>query len=292
MTPGNVMVDLAEHGIPCVHAPKTMDLDLQPYSVGADSTISRIAGFARDLRTTGRTHNRIMVMEVFGRYAGHTAFRGGIGAGADAILIPEVHVDFDHLYQHMKQRYFARIASSDVQAGAYLIMVAEGMQDAQGHEMTDDSLGTDAFGHKKLGGAGKYVCQELSKRLRSDPEIAMLMQRYGLYVEGLYEIPEVRSVSTGHLVRCGQTSAFDVNFGLEAGAAALHLLNNGHSGVTVVGVQGQQIHYMPTPEAIRQRHVDPERIALHESLGVCFGRPAAVYQPAFTQLAEAPERHL
>jgi 6-phosphofructokinase len=75
---GSVVVDLAKNGIPCVHAPKTMDLDLMPYSVGGDSTINRIAEFARDLKTTGRTHNRIVVMEVFGRYAGHTAFRGGV----------------------------------------------------------------------------------------------------------------------------------------------------------------------------------------------------------------------
>src|SRR5512138_400535 len=75
---GSVVIDLHEQGIPCVHAPKTMDLDLNPYSVGGDSTINRIAEFLRDLKTTGRSHNRVMVIEVFGRYAGHTAFRGGV----------------------------------------------------------------------------------------------------------------------------------------------------------------------------------------------------------------------
>ena len=74
---GSVMVDLAQQGIKCVHAPKTMDLDLQTYSVGGDSSISRIAQFAQELKTTAVTHRRILVMEVFGRYAGHTAFRGG-----------------------------------------------------------------------------------------------------------------------------------------------------------------------------------------------------------------------
>mgnify|MGYP002073544959 FL=1 len=69
---GSVVADLAKQGISCVHAPKTMDLDLMTYSVGGDSTINRIAEAVRDLRTTGRTHNRIIVMEVFGRYAGHT----------------------------------------------------------------------------------------------------------------------------------------------------------------------------------------------------------------------------
>ncbi|MCB1310101.1 MAG: 6-phosphofructokinase, partial [Leptospiraceae bacterium] len=65
---GSVVVDLASNGVPCVHAPKTMDLDLMPYSVGGDSTINRIADFIRDLKTTGTTHNRVIVMEVFGRY--------------------------------------------------------------------------------------------------------------------------------------------------------------------------------------------------------------------------------
>ena len=86
---GKIMVDLVDHGVQCVHAPKTMDLDLMPYSVGADSTINRIREFVRDLATTGRTHNRIIAVEVFGRYAGHTAFRGGVAASADAVLIPE-----------------------------------------------------------------------------------------------------------------------------------------------------------------------------------------------------------
>ncbi len=289
---GSVMIDLAAHGIPCVHAPKTMDLDLQTYSVGADSTISRIASFARDLRTTGKTHNRVMVMEVFGRYAGHTAFRGGVGAEADAILIPEISVNFDLLYQHMKQRYFERILQSDVRAGTYLIMVAEGLRDDHGAELVDNKIGMDAFGHKKLAGAGNYVCDQLSRRLRNDPEVPVLMQQMGLFVEGLYEIPEVRSVSAGHLVRCGQSSAFDVNFGLEAGAAALHLLTAGISGVTVASVQGNTIHYMDTTEAIRQRNVDLDKVGWHESLGVCFGRTPATQHIGFAKLERAPERHL
>ena len=64
---GSVMVDLDDHGIRCVHVPKTMDLDLQTYSVGADSAINRISLFVQDLKTTGRTHNRVIVTEVLGR---------------------------------------------------------------------------------------------------------------------------------------------------------------------------------------------------------------------------------
>src|SRR6185295_35737 len=62
---GSVMVDLGQNGIKCVHAPKTMDLDLQTYSVGGDSTVARIADFIQELKTTARTHNRIFALEVF-----------------------------------------------------------------------------------------------------------------------------------------------------------------------------------------------------------------------------------
>ena len=152
---GGVMVDLAENGIPCVHAPKTMDLDLQTYSVGGDSAINKIAHFVEEIKTTGKTHNRIMIVEVFGRYTGHTAFRGGVGADADAVLIPEIGVDFDILYAHMKRTYMRRILNSDVRAGTYTIVVAEGIKDAKGDLISQEDT-KDSFGHIRLGGAGKY----------------------------------------------------------------------------------------------------------------------------------------
>ena len=289
---GSVIVELAREGVKCVHVPKTMDLDLQTYSVGADSTISRMARFASDLRTTGRSHNRIMVLEVFGRYAGHTAFRSGIASEADAILIPGIAVDFDVLYGHFKERYFRRIVESDVRAGTYLIIVAEGMKDGSDHDIVDATAETDAFGHRKLAGAGRYVCDQVTRRLRADPEVRNRMQQLGLFVEGQYEIPEVRAVTPGHLVRCGESSAYDVNFGLEAGAAAVELLTRGICGVTVAGVYGQEIRYMKTEEAIRQRHVALDQVAFHEALEVCFGRPPAAPDFRFTAVTETPERHL
>jgi len=289
---GSVMLDLEAHGIRCAHAPKTMDLDLQTYSVGSDSTISRIANYARDLKTTGQTHNRIIIMEVFGRYAGHTAFRGGIAAQADAILIPEIAVDFDIVYEHMKVRYFERIRRSDVHAGTYLIVVAEGLRDATGAEIVDETAGVDAFGHKKLAGAGNYVRNELKRRLESDPEVKQAMKIAGMFIGSIYERPELRTITPGHLVRCGQTSAFDVNFGMEAGAAAVELLVQGIDGMTVVDVQGSKIRYMPTAEAIRQRHVDLELVAFHERLDACFGRRPANLSLEFERVLPPVQRHL
>ena len=272
---GSVMVDLAENGIQCVHAPKTMDLDLQTYSVGFDSTVNRIATFADDIKTTGRTHNRIIVMDVFGRYAGHTAFRAGVAAEADAVLIPEVPVDFDLLYTHCRNRFMHRVSTSDVKAGTYLVIVAEGLKNANGEELYDETAGVDPFGHKRLAGAGKYVTNELTKRFKADPEVKEFMKREKMFVEGLYEVPEVRAVSPGHLVRCGHSSVYDVNFGKEAGASAVILLTKGLSGVTIVGVKEGKIQYMDSAEAIKQRHVDLNMVAFYERLGICFGRAPA-----------------
>ncbi len=290
---GSVVVDLYQKNIPCVHVPKTMDLDLQTYSVGADSAINRISKFIDDLKTTAMTHNRIIAIEVFGRYAGHTAFRGGVAGDADAILIPEIPVDFDILYSHMKTIYTRRIFRSDVSAGSYIIVVAEGLKDASGKEIVDEDAGVDAFGHKKLTGAGKYVSNELTKRLKADKEIRKFMQQSHMFVEELYTIPEVRSVTPGHLVRCGHSFAYDVNFGIQGGAAAVLLLKKGITGVTVVNVVGEEVRYMKIDEAIKQRKVDLKQVALFEELGICFGRRAPeAYVPKFKEITGAPERYL
>ena len=287
---GSVMIDLSEHGIRCVHAPKTMDLDLQTYSVGGDSTINRIAMFVQDLKTTGRTHNRIIVTEVFGRYAGHTAFRGGIAAEADCILIPEIPVDWDEVYTRAMRRFTRRVRASDVQAGTYTIVVAEGLRNADGSDIIDEAVGTDSFGHKKLAGAGKYVCQQLRKRMKADPTIKEFMKESGQFVAGVYEIPEVRSVVPGHLVRSGRSSAYDVSFGWEAGGAAVLLLLEGKSGVTVSDVKGNQVRYMQSRQAIKARHVDFEEVALYEEMGICFGRKVERFVPEFKEITEAPDR--
>jgi len=289
---GSVVVDLSGQGIACIHVPKTMDLDLQPYSVGGDSAINRIAVITREVKTTGLSHNRILVVEVFGRYVGHTALRGGIGAEADCILIPEIPVDFDVVYEHMKTTYFGRVLRSDVKAGTYIIVVAEGIKTASGELLYDESAGVDAFGHRKLAGAGKYVRQQLEKRLKNDPEVKELMKKAGMFAPGVYEVPEVREVVPGHLVRSGHSSAFDVNFGYRAGAAAVLLLLEGKTGVTVVNVEGNQISYMPTSEAIKQRPVDLREIALFESLGICFGRRPERYECRFIEAKGEIARHL
>jgi 6-phosphofructokinase 1 len=287
---GSVIVDLASQGIPCVHAPKTMDLDLQPYSVGGDSAVNRTATLVAELKTTANSHNRVMVFEVFGRYVGHTALRGGVAAEADAILIPEIPVDFDSLYKHMKKVYCRRVETSDVKAGTYIIVASEGIKSAEGEHITDDSAGVDAFGHKKLAGAGKYIRTELEARMKKDPEMKEFMKRVGSFIEGVLELPEIREVQPGHIVRSGHSSAIDVNFGKQAGAAAVSLLMAGMSGVTVVDNEGGKIRYMKTADAIKQRFVDLNTVAMYETLGICFGRAPQAYSPQISEVSGTPDR--
>ena len=289
---GSVVVDLLKEGIKCIHVPKTMDLDLQTYSVGGDSTINRISRFVNDLRTTAITHNRLLIVEVFGRYAGHTAFRGGIGADADAILIPEVATDFEVVYKHFKETYFRRLRASDVKRATYMIVAAEGLRNKDGSHFTEASSGVDSFGHARLAGAGKFVRTQLEYYMKQDPDWKKVLTEEGIFVEEMYEFPEIREVTLGHLVRSGQSSSYDVNFGKQAGGAAVQLLKNGIFGVTVVGLDGKDIKYIDTEEAIKQRYVDLDEVAFHESLGVCFGRESGDYEPNFTKHEGKIQRYM
>lgn len=288
---GSVVVDLVRNGIPCVHAPKTMDLDLQTYSVGGDSAINKIARIVEDIKTTGKTHNRVIIVEVFGRYAGHTAFRGGIAADADCILIPEIAVDFDVMYSHLKHYYIRRIMNSDVRSGTYVVVVAEGIRGESG-EFFSDNAGTDSFGHIKLAGAGRFVRKRIEDMMKNDPEMREFMKTSGMFVPGVFEIPEVREVTPGHMVRSGATSAFDVNFGKEIGAAAVILLEEGQSGVTVVEVNDGKIRYIPTKDAIVQRLVNLNEVSFYEQMDVCFGRKPEPYVPVIEQYEGPVERYM
>jgi len=297
---GSVAQDLADQGLMVNHVPKTMDLDLQPYSVGADSTANNIAEMAGQLRTTGETHNRIIVLEVFGRHVGHSAFRGGVAADADCILIPEIIPDFDIVYEHFYSRYTERIRCSDVHAGWYLIVAAEAMKGDPSKGDSVDSKGflvdparKDAFGHYTLIGAGACVEHELTARMQADPKMKVFMQEVHCFVEEQNEIPEVRVIRPTHLVRCGSSSAYDANFGREAGASAMLLLSQGISGVTVVGFSEGIIRYMPIGDAIRQRSVSLDQVALHEATGICFGRANPTeYAPKHIVPVTQIDRHL
>ena len=117
--------------------------------------------------------------------------------------------------------------------------------------------------------------------MKADPEIKEFMKVSGMYVEGVLEMPEIREVTPGHLVRSGSTAAYDVSFGKEVGAAAVMLLMKGISGVTVYQVLDGEIRYMPTKDAIVNRPVNLNMISFYEQMDICFGRAPQPYEPAF-----------
>ena len=141
-----------------------------------------------------------------------------------------------------------------------------------------DAIGIDAFrllGHSMGGMVARRVVLGAPERIDAlvlmdtsagpvpclDPDLVDFMKRSGMYVPGVYEMPEVREVSPGHLVRSGGSSAFDVNFGYAAGAAAVALLAAGLSARTVVSVDGNRVSHMPTEKAIVHREVDVSGLA-------------------------------
>jgi 6-phosphofructokinase 1 len=136
------------------------------------------------------------------------------------------------------------------------------------------------------------VRDQITQRFKKDPEVKEFMKKAGMFVEKLNEVPEVREVMPGHLIRSGSSSAFDVNFGCEVGGAAVELILNGIKGVTVQGVVEGEIRYLPTKKAIEQRHVSLEMVAFYEKQGYCFGRKPEKYTPQFQENKGAVERYL
>ncbi|NTU92355.1 MAG: 6-phosphofructokinase, partial [Chlorobiaceae bacterium] len=94
----------------------------------------------------------------------------------------------------------------------------------------------------------------------------------------------------GHLVRAGNSSAYDINFGFEAGAAAVLLLLDGKTGVTISKVKGRKIEYIESSKAIAQRYVDLDQVAMYESIGTCFGRKIGNYDPILREVEGVYER--
>ena len=148
---------LHQEGFPVIGIPKTMDNDVYgtDYCIGFSTAVSRSVQFINDLRTATGSHERIAVVELFGRNSGETALISSYLADTDRTLIPEVPFEAERLaalVMEDKRRNPSNYAIIAVSEGA---VMTDGKVFETGPE--------DAYGHRKLGGIGQYTGEVLKK---------------------------------------------------------------------------------------------------------------------------------
>ena len=179
-----------------VAIPKTIDNDVAftERSVGFDTAVNTVVDALNRLTCTAASHDRVMVVEVMGRTAGHLALQAGIAGGADVILIPEIPYSLPKVCQKIRElrnqwrRKFA------------LIIVAEGAKTETG----DISCYTDSLGEVRLRGIGQYITEQIP---------ACSEERI-----------ETRLTILGHVQRGGMPSAWDRIMAAAFGQAAVDLV--------------------------------------------------------------------
>jgi ATP-dependent phosphofructokinase / diphosphate-dependent phosphofructokinase len=202
---------LNKEGIKVVAIPKTMDNDVPgtDYCIGFSTCVTRTIELAHQLRTTAGSHERFLVIEVFGRYAGFTALLPTMAGAADRCVIPEYPFDIEQLTELMvydRNRHPSRYSVALVSEGAV-------MKDAQ--EMSYESEESDQYGHRKLGGIGDKVSlrlKELSSKFNEGRRVNVVNQRLG------------------YMVRSGEPDALDSVVPMAFGNLALDLVLRNVSG--------------------------------------------------------------
>ncbi len=220
----------AEHGVALVGVPKTIDNDLSATEVTFGfNTAVQIATDAIDrLHTTAESHDRVMVVEVMGRHAGHIATYAGIAGGAAAILVPEEEFDIDEVCAALTRRH---------EKGRYasIVVVAEGAQPKEGSLALKDAE-VDQFGHVKLGGIANVLAEEIEARTGFETRVTIL----------------------GHVQRGGTPTAFDRVLSTRFGIAAIDAVHDGAFG-QMVAVRADRIVRVPLADAVGElKLVDPE----------------------------------
>jgi ATP-dependent phosphofructokinase / diphosphate-dependent phosphofructokinase len=175
-------VRLYQEGVKVVAIPKTMDNDVPgtDYCIGFSTCVTRTIQMTNSLRTSAGSHERFLVLEVFGRYAGFTAMLPTMAGAANRCVIPEHKFNIEQLTELMVQDRCKNPSKYSV------VLVSEGAM-FEGSEMVFQSAATDAFGHKKLGGIGDMVSDkltELSAKFNNGKPINVINQKLGYMVRG------------------------------------------------------------------------------------------------------------
>ena len=248
----DIAARLHARGLPVIGVPKTIDNDL-PHTertFGFDSAVAVVAEAIGRLRTTARSHDRVMIVETMGRYAGWIALEAGIAAGADAILIPELPYRVELLAQWCRARERAASAEPAGRTGGTVICVAEGAAEVGG---------ALAVAHTVAGSPDPLRLGGVAERLRAQlqPQLSA----------------EVRTTLLGHVQRGGTPTAFDRVLATRFGVAAAELAAQGRFG-RMVALQADACVSVPLQEvAGRSRRVPREHALVQAArrLGVCLG---------------------
>lgn len=238
-------LQLGQEGIPVVGVPKTIDNDLQATSstFGFDSAVSTVVDALDRLHTTAESHQRVMVVEVMGRHAGWIALWGGIGGGADIVLLPEIPFKMENVARQVDQLYATGHRS-------VLIVVAEGACLEDGSLLTREQMDQERR-QVKLGGIGEYVARKVEQMTGH----------------------ETRDVRLGHLQRGGSPTALDRILGTRFGVKAVHLIKERKFG-RMVSYQSYLVGDVAIEEAVHQlRLVKPDSEVVHaaRAVGISFG---------------------
>jgi 6-phosphofructokinase 1 len=233
-----------EAGIPIVGVPKTIDNDLAATTItfGFDSAVACATDALDRLHTTAESHNRVMVLEVMGRYAGWIAIYAGVAGGADVILIPEIPFQYESVCTAIKER-------EKMGKHFTLIVTAEGAKPAGGDFVTVG--GQQENREARLGGIGAVVAAEIEKRTGKETRLMVL----------------------GHLQRGGSPTFMDRVLCTLFGAKAIELITEGRYG-RMVAHNGHFVDSVPLAEAtghLRTVPLDAGFVHATRSLGICLG---------------------
>jgi len=212
-------VELYRRGMKVIAIPKTMDNDVPgtDYCIGFSTCVTRTIEMVNRLRTSAGSHERFLVIEVFGRYAGFTALLPTMAGAANRCVIPESQFDMEKLTEIMVEDRNRNPSKYSV------LLVSEGAM-FKGGEMVFQSEAKDAYGHAKLGGIGDLVSahlHDLSAKYNGGRKIETINQKLG------------------YLVRGGDPDAIDSIVPMAYGNLALDLILKGIHGRLVVLKNGR-----------------------------------------------------